>query len=108
MGTNNIKFESCDVVLGRYRKLMDVLKSKRNRKVTLIGIPTRYDVSSLVDSRKVAVNRRLRELCVKEGVEFVDFECGRGRLARDGLHLNGFGQEELARKIFSHCKRFLV
>ena len=89
VGTNNIKYEASEVVVDKYRQLIAKLKTKRNRAVTLVGIPTRYNISAGVDSRRVGMNRRLRELCSKECIKYVEHQCSRSRLGRDGLHLNG-------------------
>jgi len=41
-------------------------------------------------------------------MEFLSFEPERHSVLRARLHLNARGEQELACKIFSHCKHFLV
>ena len=45
-------------------------------------------------------------MCEENDVEYIDYDVGRSKLARDGLHLNHLGQDELARAIHGHCKGF--
>lgn len=108
VGTNNIKEEGSEVVIEKYGKLIEQCKGVKSRKVTVVGIPTRYDVNGLQNSRRLSVNSRLKTLCNQSGLEYIGYECSRSRLARDRLHHNDLGQEELAKLIFSHCKSFLV
>ena len=73
----------------------------------MIGIPTRYDVNGLESSRRIGMNIRLKQLCKEKKVQYIEYECSRNRLWRDGLHLNETGQRELAKQIFDHCINFL-
>src|ERR1051325_8568715 len=108
VGTNNIKGEGSEVVLSKYKCLIDESNKIKNRKVSIVGIPRRLDLSTVHNSRRIGVNKRLKELCEAMNVEFIDYEPLDNRLARDGLHLNHLGQDDLGRKIFKHCKRFLM
>lgn len=108
VGTNNIKREGSEIVLSKYKNLIDESKRIKNRKVSVVGIPRRVDLSRFHNSRRIGVNKSLKEMCGAMNVEFIDYEPVDNRLARDGLHLNHLGQDELGRKIFQHCKRFLV
>ena len=108
VGTNNIKREGSEIVLSKYKNLIDESKRIKNRKVSVVGIPRRVDLSRFHNSRRIGVNMSLKEMCGAMNVEFIDYEPVDNRLARDGLHLNHLGQDELGRKIFQHCKRFLV
>ena len=100
VGTNDVNREGSIVLREKYRRLIEKCKEKRNRHVTLIGIPTRFDVNNTQNSRRLGVNLMLSVLCKDLGVSYFDFECKRSRLWKDGLHLNSVGQDELARKIF--------
>src|ERR1051325_5918001 len=106
VGTNDIKGE--EVVLSKYKCLIDESNKIKNGKVSVVGIPRRLDLSTVHNSRRIGVNKRLKELCEAMNVEFIDYEPLDNRLARDGLHLNHLGQDDLGRKIFQHCKRFLM
>jgi len=108
VGTNDIKKEGSVTILSKYKNLLDKSKQVKNKKVTIVGIPRRNDLSNFHDSRRLGVNKYLREMCEAENVEFIDYEPAGSRLARDGLHLNHLGQDELGYKIFQNCRRFLV
>lgn len=108
VGTNEIMSEGSVGILSKYSTLIDVSRKLKNRKVSVVGIPRRADLSSFHNSRRIGVNMQLREKCEAVNVEFIDYEPADNRLARDGLHLNHLGQDELGRKIFQHCRRFLV
>ena len=108
VGTNEIMKEGSVGILSKYTTLIDVSRKLKNRKVSIIGIPRRADLSSFHNSRRIGVNMQLREKCEAGNVEFIDYEPADNRLARDGLHLNHLGQDELGRKIFQHCRRFLA
>lgn len=107
VGTNNIN-EGSEVILEKYKSLIDACGGVRNRKVSVVGVVRRYDVENFVDSRRFGVNERLRKKCLEKGVEYLSYEPERSRVARDGLHLNELGQHELAKNIFKHCVGFLL
>lgn len=107
-GTNNIKNETSEIIKTKYRSLLEACRKTKNRRISIIGIPQRFDLSGYQNSRRIGVNEKLEALCKEFGVEYIQHEPYRSRLAKDGLHLNNLGQDELARKIFSHCISFLV
>lgn len=107
VGTNNLKCDLSVKLMKDYESLVRKCKEVRNRKVTLMGIPRRYDIGLEYESRRYNANLKLEKMCKKEGVEFLLFETARSRLARDGLHFNNLGQEEMAQAIFKHCRGFL-
>jgi hypothetical protein len=107
VGTNNVQRDYSEVVLDKYDKLLEQCKRKENKVVTMIGIPARSDLDEFCNSRRIGINERLKLKCKTIGVEYLDYECVRSRLTRDGLHMNNLGQDELARRIFTHCKGFL-
>ena len=47
VGTNDLKKSRSEELIGKYEKLMERCRSVKNRKVTLVGIPKRFDVSSM-------------------------------------------------------------
>ena len=102
---------------------MDQIKEEKCKKVSMVGILTRGDEDQYLESKRIALNMRLKELCEKNAVDFVDpseiYEtvC-RGRpeerraietrvLDRWGLHLSEWGQDQVARVLFRHCTRNL-
>jgi len=107
VGTNNLKAEGSELILSKFKAMMDVCK-KRSRKVTAVRIPRRADLTSYEQNKRVGINLRLKDMCTENKFEFFDYEPQRSRLARDGLHFNALGQDELGREIFRHCRSFLV
>ena len=99
VGTNNIKQEGSEVVLKKYKKLIDVCKGKENRAVTIVGILRRY-VNRLQKSRRFGVHSRLRKTCKSQEIEFIRYKPERSKVDRYGLHLNDEGQDDLAGMIF--------
>ena len=92
---------------GLWSSFRNVRKLK-NRKVTIVGIPKKYDLTNTQQSRRLGLNLSIRTEYKEQGVQFLGYEPIRSRVAQDGLHLNYVGQEELARKIFKHCVHILV
>jgi len=59
-----------------------------------MGILPTQDLSEALDSKRVEVNRRLKEMCGGSKVRYGDVEFNPWRggfLGRDGLHLNARG-----------------
>ena len=108
VGTNDIQGEGSEVILSKYKNLIDESQKIKNRKVSVVGIPRRGDLDSFCNSRRLGVNNRLKEMCKGSNVEFLNYEPRDSWLARDGLHLNHLGQNELGFKIYQHCKSFLL
>ena len=108
VGTNNVQNETSETIRTKYKSLLETSKKVKNRRVSVIGIPRRFDLSGYQNSRRIGVNLQLEKMCSELEIDFIEHEPYRSRIARDGLHLNHVGQDELARKIFEHCKSFLV
>lgn len=108
VGTNNIRNETSETVKLKYKGLLEASKKIKNRRVSVIGIPRRFDLPAYENSRRIGVNSYLEKLCKELDIEFILHEPYRSRVAKDGLHFNYIGQDELARKIFHHCMSFLV
>ena len=107
VGTNDIQREGSEVVLKKFKSLIERCRGVRNRVVTVVGIPRRYDLSTYQESRRYSVNVRLERMCRESGVEFLPCELEQSRMWRDRVHFNDIGQDEVARKIFNHCVGFL-
>jgi lysophospholipase L1-like esterase len=108
VGTNNVENDSSEAIRLKYRSLLEASKKVKNRKVSVIGIPRRYDLSGYQNSRRIGANLELEKMCVKHDIGFIAYEPYRSRIAKDEIHFNHVGQDELARMIFEHCKSFLV
>ena len=108
VGTNNVQNETSETIRLKYKSLLEASKKVKNRRVSVIGIPRRFDLSGYKNSRRIGANLQLEDMCRELDIEFIPYEPYRSRIAKDGLHFNHIGQDELARKIFEHCKLFLV
>ena len=107
VGTNNLKYDGSEEILGKYEKLMDTAKQLKYRKVSFVGILERRDVNSFQNNRRRGVNERLKNKCASKDIGFIEISNVEQYLAKDGLHLNYRGQDIAARKIFSSCKKYL-
>lgn len=100
VGTNNVVKGRSEEVVDKYRKFVGKLRDSRRRSV-VCGLLPRHDVNSLILSRMLGINERVRDLCSREGVMFVDvwnhFIHDRTLFANDGLHLNCIGKARLGR-----------
>lgn len=108
VGTNNIQEETSETIRLKYKSLLETSKKVKNRKVSVVGIPKRLDLSGYQNSRRIGTNLQLAKMCKELDIEFITYEPYPSRIAKDGLHLNHLGQDELARTIFEHCRSFLV
>ena len=108
VGTNNVQSETDETIVSKYKGLLEASKKVKHRKVSVVGIPRRYDLTGYQNSRRIGANARLKKMCFEQNIEFIECEPYRSRIAKDGLHLNFIGQNELAKTIFDHCKTFLV
>ena len=100
VGTNNVKTNRSEDIIKKYKALISKLQDSRRRSV-ICGLIPRYDVDSITLSRMMGINTRVRDLCMKEGVMFVDvwdhFNTDRGLYGKDGLHLSSVGKARLGR-----------
>jgi len=108
VGTNNLKSDGTELIMSNYRDLVRQLKAGGFRKITMVGILGRNDLSNYNDSKRMAMNIQLKELCVQNSIEFLEIGIVKEKmLDRKGLHLNFSGQDTVARCIFKHCLKNL-
>lgn len=124
VGTNNLKGEGTEVIMSKYKELVATMKEVKCKKLSIVGILTRGDENEYLESKRIGLNLRLGKLCAKNGVEFLDpssiydtVSAGRPEterkrvetrvLDRWGLHLNAWGQDQVARVLFKHCVKYL-
>ena len=108
VGTNNLKSDGTELIMSKYKDLVRQLKAGCFRKITMVGILSRNDLSNYNDSKRMAMNIQLKELCVQNSIEFLEIRIVKEKmLDRKGLHLNFSGQDTVARCIFKHCLKFL-
>lgn len=107
VGTNDIKKGGSEETISKYRELIEIVKTKKHRQVSMVGILRRRDLVGLNDSRRIGINLRLAELCKENNFGYIYKELQDRQLGRDGLHLNWKGQDAVAREIFKHCIPYL-
>lgn len=125
VGTNNLKTDGTSVIESKYRELLKSMTETRCRKKSVVGILRRANDGLYMNSKRLAVNDKLRKLCKEFDVEYIDPQdiydsvaaskfnkssrvgVDLNILDRWGLHLNEWGQDELAAVLFKHCVGFL-
>ena len=123
VGTNNIKSGGTENILRKYKELVGEMKLLNCRKLSIIGILTRGDEDEYFQGKRMSINLRLEKLCEEQEIEFMDpvqmydSICTRENLNRNvielqvldkfGLHLNEWGEDQIARTIFKHCIKFI-
>jgi lysophospholipase L1-like esterase len=121
VGTNNLKTEGSEDIMEHYKDLIVKMRMIECKRRSLVGILTRRDEDDYLEAKRLSINARLEKLCKQQNIEFVEpydiyKEIGGERefmrvqwrvLDRWGLHLNDWGQDQIARVIFKHCVRDL-
>ena len=108
VGTNNLKSDGTTLIMDKYKDLIKQLKAKRFNKISLVGILPRNDLSNYNNSKRIAMNKQLKDLCKKNEIKFLEIEIDKdAMLDSRGLHLNFQGQDKAARIIFKHSVNYL-
>ena len=123
VGTNNVKSGGTENIIRKYTELAKEMKSLSCRKLSVIGIFTRGMRMNILQGKRISINFRLQKLCEETGIEFMDpvemydSISPRGNvngirvelqvLDEGGLHLNEWGQDQIARAIFKHCIKYI-
>ena len=100
MGTNDVKNTNSEELPEKYKRLIGTLKEKRS-KFIVSGILPRIGAENQFYNKAFSTNDRLKSLCSKENVEFLNlwnhFYDQRILFNHDGLHLNSVGSARLGR-----------
>ena len=100
VGTNDVKNTNSEELLEKYKRLIGTLKEKRS-KFIVSGILPRIGAENQFYNKAFSTNDRLKSLCSKENVEFLNlwnhFCDQRILFNHDGLHLNPVGSARLGR-----------
>ena len=83
------------------------------RQVFVCSVTPRKDMGSFIFSRSESVNNRLRSLCSKTDIKFIDLReklevCKFNGLFKDAVHYNKAGATEALRVITDTVKHFLA
>ena len=71
VGTNNVKSDGSVMIMKKYKELIKATKTIECRKVTVVDIFGRTDITRFVESKIISVNKKLEALCQELGVEFL-------------------------------------
>src|SRR6218665_975605 len=74
VGTNNLHMDETEEMMEKYEEMIQRLKEERLGEVVVMGILPRQDLSEALDSKRVEVNRRLKEMCGGSKVRYCDVE----------------------------------
>ena len=100
VGTNDVQNTNSEELPEKYKRLIDTLKEKRS-KFIVFGILPRIGAENQFYNKAFSTNDRLKLLCSKENVEFLNlwnhFYDQRILFNHDGLHLNPVGSACLGR-----------
>ena len=123
VGTNNLKSGTTENIARRYKELVSEMKKLSCRKLSMIGILTRGDEDEWLQGKRISINLSLQNLCEENEIEFMDTVhmydsiCARENIDRNrvelevldenGLHLNEWGKDQMARSIFKHCIKYI-
>jgi len=129
VGTNNLKFDGTELIMDKYRVLLETLREKKCRGVSVLGIFYRRDVSNYLNSKRIYINERLADLCKEFNFDYISpravidslidksasasssssFDVGLEDklLNRSGLRFNEWGQSVVAKHIFKDCVKHL-
>jgi len=105
-GTNNFQTEGARVVLEKYESLVNKMKMRQGGCI-VVGISKRFDLDKYAESRRIVVNMKLKEMCERSGIGYVEFEPTKKQGVRDGLHLNASGLHRFGRMLFKKLVPFL-
>ena len=102
VGGNDVRAGGSEELVDRYREMLGKIKES-GRRCVVSGVLPRFSVSREWLSRAIGVNERVKVLCKKVGVSFVDewdgFFGQRELYAMDGVHLSRKGVETLSKCI---------
>jgi len=108
VGTNNLKSDGTTLIMNKYKDLITQLQAKKFKRTSVVEILARNDLSNYINSRRIAMNIQLKELCEKNDINFLEIAIDKDvMLDCKGLHLNFSGQDKVARSIFKHSVNFL-
>ena len=102
IGTNNVDKEGKTAIVEKYRSLLKKTKQARVGQIILSGILPVFGnrIRGYRNSKRMAVNGMVKQLCKEEEVGYVDlwdsFVGKEEMYARDGLHISGRGASVFA------------
>src|SRR6218665_3809918 len=74
VGTNNLCMDETEEMMQKYEEMIQRLKEERLGEVVVIGILPRQDLSEALESKRVEVNRGLKQMCGDGRVRYCEVE----------------------------------
>ena len=100
VGTNDVKTTNSEELIAKYKQMISTLKEKRTNLI-ISGILPRINAENQFYNKAFSTNNRLKSLCSKENVEFINlwdhFYDQKSLYNHDGLHLNPVGSARFGR-----------
>ena len=89
VGTNNLKSDGTTMIMSKYKDLVNQLKAKRFKRAGIVVILAKRDLSNYMNSKRIAMNIQLKELCMKNDINFLEVVIDKDAMSdRRGLYLN--------------------
>lgn len=107
VGTNNLMNDGTEAIMGKFESLINETKKHKFRKVSFLGMLKRQDLNSYTECKRIGLNLRLKKLCEANNIGYIYKDLVTEHFCKDGLHLSLFGQDDVARVVFRHCKSYL-
>lgn len=99
-GSNDVMRTRSEELMEKYRKMIQHYKNK-SRNIIISGILPKIDAPDLFYDKAFSTNSRLKSLCLKEEVEFINlwdhFYNQHILFSKDGTHLNSVGSARMGR-----------
>ena len=114
VGTNDISQRGSEEVVRDVLGIAQKIKSGNGvRNVHICSVTPRTDQGSYIFSRSESINNRLRLLCSKSKINFIDLRsalegCAFGGLLRDRVHYNKEGATQVLKMIAESVDNFLA
>jgi DNA repair exonuclease SbcCD ATPase subunit len=109
-GGNNIEVHGTEEIMKKYRAVMDLIKEKRMKKVTVVGLFARRYFGGYLNSKVLSLNERLKNLCKERGLTYLEVDVHRNGwwlIGQDGVHFSREGEDEVAARIYKHIGTYL-
>ena len=107
VGTNNLNSDGTTMIMNKYKDLVNELKATRFKRISIVEILARNDVSNYINSKRTAMNMQLKD-CRMNDIHFSEIIIDKDvMIDRRGHHLNFTGQDKVARSISKQRVNFL-
>ena len=109
-GGNNVEVHGTEVILKKFRELVQKIKEKRVKKATVIGLFARRHFDGYLTSKVLSINARLKVICEEAGLQYMEVDIyreGWWMIGPDGIHFTWDGEHLVAARIYRHIRSYL-